>query len=379
MEQTREEALGAPGATGAPQWPQKPSNGSKPSLDPRHSAKKHLPEPQGPHKRSRDGYSHPNAASRGGQTTSGTASSLDSPGGTIPVSAASHASVAFLSSNGAQPRLPSFALPPVAKRQPHNGVALDFNHGQQYAPAVPVAQNPTVASASEMQRSVAPASAAQPTSVLANETHPRPPNSATDAQGGTLALETGHPVAKHSTQIGSSADALKSLPNLVTSVPAVNAGGGSDYSPQPGSSGGDVYGSTTSQSPVGQLSADSPRVSKPILKMKRTGQNFPISSPRSSSPLRAPASLHQRKAPSPNRKTAVLQGGSSLSKVPENPHSRGLGLPTTVNGAINGEKKGPNPPAQLPTNCRTNALECQYKSTDMRYSKRKLNAWSLNA
>lgn len=349
MEQTREEALGAPGA---PQRPQKPLTGPKPSLDPRHDAKKHQSEPQELHKQGRGGYSRQNAASRGGQTTSGTASSFDSSRGTIPVSVASHASVAFLSSKGAQPHPPSFTLPPIANRQPHNGVAPDSNHGQRHVSA---------SISADVQRSVAPASAAQPTSVLANGTHARPPNPAADAHSSTLAPETAHPIAKHSTQTASSADARKSLPSLITSAPAVNARVGSNSSRQPGSSGSDFHGSTTSQSPVGQLSADSPPVSKPIMKMKRTGQNFPISSPRSSSPLRAPASLHQRKGPSPNRKTAVLQGSSSLSKEPENPHSRGLGLPTTVNGSIIGEKKGSNRPAQLPIKCRTNTLDCQYK------------------
>lgn len=372
MEQRREEALGGPGA---PQWPQKPLVGSKPLSSPRHNAKGAQFEPQELHKQSQDDSSHPIAASHGGQTTIGSASGHDTPRGSIPVSAASHASAAFLNSNGAQPR-PSFALPPVANRQPHNGIQPSSEHGLQHASAVPAPQKPPGASSSDTQRAVAPVSAAQPTSVIANGTGPRPPNPAADKHSGTLAPQAGHLVAKHSTQAASSADALKSLPSLITSAPAVNGRVGSNSSRQLGSSGDDVPGSATSQSPIG-LSADSPPVSKPILKMKRTGQSFPISSPRS--PLRAPTPLHQRKAPSPNGKTAsVPRGGSSLSKAPESPQSRGLGLSTEVNGSIIGEKKGLNPSVQPSTNCRTNALDRQYKSADMRFSNWKLDTWALS-
>lgn len=370
MEQTREEAPGAPGAPEAPQWPQKPLIGSKPLSSPRHNAKGTQFESRKPQKQSRDDSSNFTAASHGGQTKIEPASSFESPRGANPVSAASHASAAFLDSNGVQPR-PPFALAPVANRQPHNGVRLNSNHGQQHASAVPAPQKASAASSADAQRAVAPVSAAQPTSVIATGTCPRPPNPAADTRSGTLA-----PQAKNSTQTASSADALKSLPSLIISAPAVNGRVGSNSSRQLGSSGDDVPGSATSQSPAG-LSADSPPVSKPILKMKRTGQNFPISSPRS--PLRASASLHQRKAPSPNGKTAsVPQGGSSLSKAPESPQSRGLGSPTVVDGSKIGEKKELNPTVQLPTNCRTNALDRQYKSADMRFSNWKLDTWALH-
>lgn len=346
MEQTREEA---PGAPGAPKWPQKRLSGSKPLSNSRHNAKATQFEPQEPRKQSRDDSSHLIAASHGGQTPIEAASSFDSPEGANPVSAASHASAAFLNSSGAQPRPPSFALPLVANGQPHYGAQLKSNHGQQHTSAVPAPQKASVASSCDAQRAVASVGAAQPMSVIANGTHPRPPNPAADKHSGTLAPQTGHPVAKHSTQAASSADAFKSLPSLITSAPPVNGRPGSNSNRQPGSSGDDLHGSTTRQSPIGQLSAESPPVSKPILKMKRTGQNFPLSSPRS--PLRAPASLHQRKAPSPNRKTAsVPQGSINLSKAPESPQSSVLGLPTVVNGPEIGEKKGLNSSIQLSTN-----------------------------
>ncbi|KAI7787276.1 hypothetical protein LA080_000614 [Diaporthe eres] len=304
---------------------------------------------QKPRKQSRDDSSHLIAASHGGQTPIEAASSFDSPEGANPVSAASHASAAFLNSSGAQPRSPSFALPPVANGQPHYGAQLESNHGQQLTSAVPAPQKASVASSCDAQKAVASAGAAQPMSVIANGTHPRPPNPAADRHSGTLAPQTGHPVAKHSTQAASSADAFKSLPSLINSAPPVNGRPGSNSNRQPGSSGDDLHGSTTRQSPTGQLSAESPPVSKPILKMKRTGQNFPLSSPRS--PLRAPASLHQRKAPSPNRITAsVPQGSINLSKAPESPQSSVLGLPTVVNGPEIGEKKGLNSSVRLSTN-----------------------------
>lgn len=367
MEQTREEALGGPGA---PQWPEKPPTGSNAPANPSQKAKGLQFKPQKRHKQNQGDYSQINAASHGGQTSTagGPASSFDSPEG------ASHASAAFLSSNDAQPRPISFAFPSVPNRKPRYGVPLNSKTGQQHSSAAPAAQKSTVASHSDSERGVAPVSAAQPKPVSANRTHPRPPNPAADTISGTLAPRAGHPVAKHSTQTSSSVDALKSLPGLITSAPAVNGGVGSHSSRQPGSSGDNA---TPGQSPVGQLSADSPPVSKPILKMKRTGQNYPISSPRSSSPLRAPASLHQRKAPSPNRKIApVSQGSSVLSKAPESPQGGGLGLSTAVNDSAFGEKTGSNQPAQLPINCRTNALDCQYKSADVRYSKWRLDAWA---
>lgn len=339
MGQTREGALGAPGAL---QWATKPLNGSKPFLDPRQKAEGAQSEPQELHKQGPNNGSHLDAASHQEQSTSGTSSSLNSPGGANPVSAASHASAAFLNSNGAQPRPISFALPPLAKRQPQNRVALNSNHGQHNAPAVPAA-------------SVTPTSA------------------------GTAAPQTQYPAARHSTQTASSADALKSLPSLITSGPAVNGRVGSDSSRQLGSSGDGVHGSATSQSPIGQLSASSPPVSKPILKMKRTGQNFPISSSRSSSPLRMPASLHQRKAPSPNKKTvSISRASSSLSKTPEKHQGPGVGVPTAVNGSTNGEKKGSSTSTQLPTNCRANASDCQYRSADMGHSNRTIEVWALD-
>lgn len=346
MEQTREEALGAPRA---PKWPKKPLSGSKPPSNTRHNAKGTQFEPQELRKQSRDDSSHLIAASHGGQTPIESASSFDAPKGANPVSAAAHASVAFLNSSGAQPRPVSFALPPVANRKPHNGVRLKPNHWQQHASAVPAPQKASVA----------------PMSVIANGTHPRPPNPAADTHSGTLAPQAGRPVAKHSTQPASSADASKSLPSLITSAPPVSGRVGSNSTRQPGSSGDDLHGWPAIQSPVGQLSAESPPVSKPILKMKRTGQNFPISSPRS--PLRAPASLHQKKAPSPNRKTAsVPQGSSSALKALESPQSRVLGLPT-VNGSVIGQKTGLDSSVQLSTNCRTNAFDRRYESADMRF------------
>lgn len=368
MEQPRGEAQGA---QGAPQGPQKPLLGSKAFSNATCSAKGHQSEPQELHKQSRDDSSHPIAAFLGGRAADGTASSLDSPGGAIPVSAASHASAAFLVSNGAQPRPLSFASQPLANGQPHDGVPLSSSHGQQYAPAVVAPQKPSVASPSNTQMGVALVSAAQPTTVISMEPYSRPPNPAVDTHNSILAPQIHHPVAKHSTQTASSADALKSLPSLVTTAPAVNGKVGSDSSRQHGSS-GDVHGSRTSQSPIGQLSENSehPPVSKPILKMKRTGQNFPISSPRSSSPLRTPASLHQRKAPSPSSKTnTVSQGGSSLWKASASPQSRVVGLPTAVNGSTTGEKKVLDPTVQLSTNCRTTPLDRQYKNADTRDSK----------
>lgn len=319
MERPREEAPGAPGAL---QWATKPLNGSKPFLDPRSNKEGIQTEPQELHKQGRDDYSHLDASPDEEQSTSGTTSSLDSPGGANPVSAASHASAAFLNSNGAQPRPTSFALPPLANRKPQNGVALNSNHGQQNASAVPAA-------------------------------------SVARARAGTAAPQTRHPAARHLTQTALSADAVKSLPSLITSGPAVNGRVGSDSSRQLGSSGDGAHGSATSQSPVGQLSANSPPVSKPILKMKRTGQNFPISSSRSSSPLRMHASLHQRKAPSPNKKTvSIPRASSNLSKTPETPQGHGVGAPTAVSGSTTGEKKGSSPSTQLPTNCRANASNC---------------------
>lgn len=339
MEQTREGALGASEAL---QWATKPLNGSKPFLDPRQNAEGVQSEPQELHKQGRNDGSHLDAASHEEQSTSGTSSSLNSPGGANPISAASHASHASLNSDGAQPRPPSFALPPLANRQPQNGAVPNSNHGQQSAPAVPAA-------------SVAPASA------------------------GTAAPQTRHPAARHSTQTASSADAVESLPSLITSWPAVNGRVGSDSSRQLGSSGDGLHGSATSQSPVGQLSANSPPVSKPILKMKRTGQNFPISSSRSASPLRMPASLHQRKAPSPNKKTvSIPRASSSLSKTPEAPQGRGVGVPIAVNDSTTGEKKGSSPSTQLPTNCRANVSDCQYRSADMGHSNRKIEIWALH-
>lgn len=352
MEQTREEA----------QWPQKPPTGSNPFSNPRHSTKRSGFEPQELHKLGREDHSQLAVASRRGQTAGSTVSGLDSPGRVTPVSAASHASPTFPNSNGAQPRHVSFALPPVAARK----------NGRRHASAFSAPQKASAASSSDTQRPVAPVSAAQPTPAKLNESPSRPPNPAADTP------QTRHAVAGHSTQTAPPADALKSLPKLITHAPVVNGSrAGSDSSRQPGST-GDVRGSTVGQSPTGQLSADSPPVSKPILKMKRTGQNFPISSPRSSSPLRTPTSLHQRKTISPNRKTAsVPQGASSLSKAPESPQSRGFGSSTVVNGSIVGEKTGSNPSAQLSTNCRTNAFGRQYKSADMRYSKWKFNKWEV--
>lgn len=339
MGQTRKGALGSPGAL---QWATKPLNGSKPFLDPRQNAEGVQSEPQELQKRGPNDGSHLDAASHEQQSTSGTSSSLNSPGGANPVSAASHASAASLNSNGAQPRPISFALPPLANRQPQKGVALNSNRGQHNAFAVPAA-------------SVAPASA------------------------GTAAPQTRHPAARHSTQTASSADAHKSLPSLITSGPAVNGRVGSDTSRQLGSSGDGAHGSATSQSPVGQLSANSPPVSKPILKMKRTGQNFPISSSRSSSPLRMHASLHQRKAPSPNIKTVSIPRTScSSSKTPEIPEGRGVGVPTAVNGSTIGETNGSSPSTQPPTNCKANASDCQYRSADVGHSNRKIEAWALH-
>lgn len=354
MEQPRE----AQGVPGAAQGPPKPLLGSEAFLNVAHDAKGHQFKPQGLHRQSQDGSSYPIAASLGGQAAKGTASSFDSPGSAIPVSAASHASAAFLDSNGAQPRPLSFASQPLANGQPHNGVPLNSNHRLQHAPAVVAPQKPSVASPSDTQRGMAPVSAAQPMPVMSKEPYSRPPNPAVDTHSGTLAPQTQHPVAKRTTQTASSADALKSLPSLITTAPAVNGRVGSDSSRQHGSS-GDVNGSWTGQSPIGQLSADGehPPVSKPILKMKRTGQNFPISSPRSSSPLRTPASLHQRKAPSPSKKTnAVSQGGSSLWKASASPQGRGVGLQTAVNGSTTGEKDVSNPSVRLSPNCMTMPL-----------------------
>lgn len=356
MEQTREEASGA---LGAPQWPQKPPTGSNPFSNPRHSTNRNGVEPQELHKRGRDDHSQLAVASRRGQTTGSTVSGLDSPGRVTPVSAASHASHAsptFLNSDGAQPRPVLFALPVAARK-----------NGRQHASAFSAPQKASAASSSDTQRPVAPVSAAQPTPVKLNESRSGASNLAADTHSRTLAPQTRHAVAGHSTQTAPPADTLKSLPKLITHAPVVNGSrAGSDSSRQPGSA-GDVRGSTVGQSPTGQLSADSPPVSKPILKMKRTGQNYPISSPRSSSPLRTPTSLHQRKTISPNRKTAsVPQGGSSLSKAPESPQGRGVGSST-----------GSNTSAQILTNCKTNALNRQYKSADTRYSKWKFNAWEV--
>lgn len=374
MEQTREEA---PRAPGAPKWPLKPLSGSKPLSNTKHNAKRTQFEPEGLRKQSRDDSSRLVAASHGGQPKTQLASSFDSPKGANPVLAASHASAAFLNSNVAQPHPPSFALPPVANRQPHNGVPLKSNHGQQYASAVSAPQKASVASPSDAQRAVASVSAAQPTSVIANGIYPRAPIPAADAHSSTIAPQTVQPVAKHPTQTTSSADALKSLPSLITSAPPVNGRVGSNSNRQLGSSGDDLHGSTASQSPIGQLSAESPPVSKPILKMKRTGQNFPISSPRS--PLRAPASLHQRKAPSPNRKPAsVPQGSSNLSRASESPQSRVLGLPTVANGSVIGEKKGLSSSVQLSTHCMANAFDRQYQSADIWLSNWKLDTWAIH-
>lgn len=211
-----------------------------------------------------------------GQAASRTARSPDSPKGTAPGPAAPHASPAFLESNDAQPRRPlPYAAQPVADHQPHNGIPpTSPSDGQQHNPAVSVAQQPPVASPpdrqSETKSAGAPIGAARPMPATSTEACSRPPNPVADAHSGTL-----------------------------------------------------VHGSSAAASPVGQLSADGGHApsSKPILKMKRTGQNFPIASSRSSSPLRAPASLHQKKAPWPDKKT------------------------------------GPGTPVRLSTTCRTNALE----------------------
>ena len=358
MEQPREEARGAPGAPGAPRRPQKPSIGSTPSSNAKYDANGHQTKPLELQKQSRGGSSHPIAAS-GGQATSRSASGFDSPGGASPVSAASHASGAFLNSNGAQAR------PPEANCQPHNGVPLNSSHGQQHTPAVSVPQKASAASPSvtqsDMQNGVAPVSAAP-------DSHSS--RTAADTHGSALADQSRPSAAKYSTQTASSADALKSLPGLVTSAPAANGKAGSDSSRQHGST-GDAHGSATSQSPIGQLSASA---SKPVMKMKRTGKNFPLSSPRPSSPLRTSASLQQRKAPSPNRTGSVTPGSSNLAKTSESLQSRGSGLSTAVNGSSIGEKTKSNPSVRLSTNCRANASDLQYKNADTRDSKWKIDA-----
>lgn len=374
MEHPRGEAQGAPGT---PQQPRKPPIGSKAILKARHDTNGHQTKPQEVRKQGQDDFQRPIATSLEGQATSRTARSFDSrhsPRGATPVSAASHASAAFLDSNGVQPQ-------PVANCQPHNSVSLHSNSGQQRDPAVSAPQEPSVASASDTHRehemAEAPVSAAQPVPAVSTETDSRSPNPAADAHGGTLSSQTRYPAATPSTQTTCSTDALRSsLPSLITSEPVANGRVSSDFSRQHGSP-SDAHGPITRHSPVGQLSANSGQhpVSKPILKMKRTGQNFPISSPRSSSPLRTPASLHQRNAPSPNRKPGPVQQGSSISSKPsQSSQTRGISLPKAGNGP---KRTGSDTSVRLSTNCRMNALELRHKCADTRDSKWKLDAWSL--
>lgn len=371
MERPQEEAQGAPGT---PQQPRKPPIGSKATAKARHDTNGHQTKPREVRKQGQDDSQRPFAASLEGQATSRTARSFDSAGAATPVSAASHASAAFLDSNGVQAQ-------PVANCQPHNSVPLHSNHGQQRDRALSAPREPSVASPSDTHRehemAEAPVSAAQPLSAISTETYSRSPNPAADTHSGTLSSQTRHPAARPSSQTTSSADALRSsLPSLATSEPVANGRVSSDFSRQHGSP-GDVHGPITSHSPIGQLSANSGQhpISKPILKMKRTGQNFPISSPRSSSPLRTPASLRQRNAPSPNRKPGPVQQGSSiLSKPSLSSQTRGISLPKAGNGS---KRTGSDTSVRSSTNCRMNALELRHKCADTRDSKWKLDAWSF--
>lgn len=347
MEHQRGEARGAPGAA---RRPPKPSIGSKTISNAGPDTDGHQFKPQNVHKEGQDGAGRPISASFEGRATSRIARSFDSPKGAAPGPAAPHASTAFVECSEAQPRPLSYAAQPVADYQPHNGVPLinPSTNGQQHNPAVSVPQQPPVASPSDTQRepkaAEAPIGAARPMPATSTETCSRPPN-------GTLSHQ--HPM-----QAATSTDPLRSsLPSLLTSAPAANGRLGSDLGRQHGSP-GDVHGLTAGISPVGQLSADGGHayVSKPILKMKRTGQNFPIASPRSSSPLRMPAV--QNKAPSPNEKTGPAQRGSrSLSKASSSPQTRGIGVQEAENGSTVDKKTGSGTPIRPSTTCRTNGLE----------------------
>lgn len=341
MEQPRE------GAPEARQWL---LSGPTPSSNARHDSRQiDLEKPlQG---QRRDDASRSVAA----QPTSKRASSFGSVGGANPVSDASHAS---LNGDDAQHRPVSFDMQPIANCQPHNYLSNSSNNGKNHITAASKPEQGFVGSPSATRTSVAPVSAAQ-TPAIPTETF-QPPNPATNAHSSTLSPQTWHPTAK---AFSKTAEALESLPNLITPASAVNGSVGSDSSRKHASS-GDDRGSIPGQSPIGQP------LSKPILKMKRTGQNFPISSPRSASPLRTPASLHQRTASSPNRKAGPAPpGGSSLCKAVESHQSPRPALSTAVNGPMNSKKTGPNPPIHLSTNCRDYSLQHLYKSADTRSSK----------
>lgn len=371
MEHARGEAQGAPGT---PQQPRKSPIGSKAILKARHDTNGHQTKPQEVRKQGQDDFQRPIAASLGGQATSRTARSFDSPGGATLVSAALHASAALLDSNGVQPQL-------GANCQPHKSVPLHSNYGQQRNPVVSAPRKPSVASASDTHREhemdKAPVSDAQPMSAISTETYSPSPNPAADTHSANLSSQTRHRAARPSSQTTSSADALRSsLPSLLTSEPVANGRSGSDFSRQHGSA-GNVHGLIIGHSPVGHLSANSGQhpISKPILKMKRTGQNFPISSPGSSSPLRTPASLNQRNAPLPNRKPGPVQQGSSiLSKPSPSSQTRGISLPKAGNGP---KRTGSDTSVRSSTNCRINALELRHKCADTRDSEWKLDAWSF--
>ncbi|KAG8160388.1 hypothetical protein KVR01_009924 [Diaporthe batatas] len=318
MERQRGEARGAPGAA---RRPQKPSIGSKTASNASPDTDGHQSKPQNVHKDGQDGAGRPIAAQ-----------SSESPKGAAPGSAAPHASAALFSSNDndAQPH-------PAANYQPHNGIRPNTSNGQQHSPAVSVTQQPPVAgpsasgttdTQSEQKAAEARIGAARPMPAASTETCSRPPKPAADARA--------------------PASLTSSLPSLLTSAPAANSRLGSDLGRQHGSP-GDAHGSAASISPVGQVSADGGRapVSKPILKMRRTGQNFPIASPRSSSPLRTPASLHQKKAPSPNKTIGPVQQGSrGLSKDPETTQNGGSGVREAANGPDIDRKSGSGTPVR---------------------------------
>lgn len=362
MEQPRE------GAPGAPQWPRGPQGPlfvSKPHSTVRREEDGHQSYLQELRKPGHDDSSRLNAASLGAQSTWQTPSSFDSAGGAIPVSAASHALHASGDTYGAQPHPFKFVPQVIKSAQPLKGVPTTPNHGKQLAPAPPKQQKPSIAGLSHTQNGVAPVSAAQPQSVIPHEAS-EPQIPAANTHNSTSAPQALQHVAKTLSQNASSAEAFKSLPSLTTSVPALNGRVSSDTSRQHGSS-GDDRGSTPGQSPADN---GHPPVSKPILKMKRTGQNFPISSARSASPLRTPTSLHQKNASSPNRKTgSIPQSSSSSWKAPESPpKSRGPVFPATSNGPTTGQKIGSNPSVQFSTDCMAYSLHRLYKDADTRCS-----------
>jgi hypothetical protein len=368
----REEAQGAPGAPQASQWPEKPPVGSKTTWKALHDLKVHQLRPQEARKQGHDRPEHALAAlaasSLGGLATGRSAPGFDAPGASTPAPGAPHAWAASpdttLLNHDAPPRSLPFSGPRVADAcsQPHNDVPLNVRQRDDD-------QEPSVASPSDTHsgpdKAEAPLSAAQPMSAMLVETRSRPPNPATDAD-----------TAKVPTRDASSAEVPGTfLPNLTTPRLAAKDRASSDSGRQQGSP-GPVHGPAASHSPIGQFSADSdhPSYSKPILKMKRTGQNFPISSPRPSSPLQALESLHQKKVHSLNTKTGLVkQRSSHFSKTSESPQIHGLGLPRVADEPGIDKSTGPGTAGRLSTNCRTNALEPRHRSADNRYSK-----WGVN-